>query len=71
MGHYYFIQSVKIEDKPKKRAKISQKETLIEWKYEIPPMFFPLFSSEPRYENSLLYCKGKEGFENIKKSPRS
>ena len=43
MGHYYFIQSVKIEDKPKKRAKISQKETLIEWKYEIPPMFFPYF----------------------------
>ncbi len=29
MGHYYFIQSVKIEDKQKKRAKISQKETLI------------------------------------------
>lgn len=67
MGHYYFIQSVKIEDKPKKRAKISQQETLMEWKYEIPPMFFPLFSSEPRYENSLLYCKSKEGFENIKK----
>ena len=30
-------------------------------------MFFPLFSSQPRYENSLLYCKGKEGFKNIKK----
>jgi hypothetical protein len=67
MGHYYFIQSVKIEDTLKKRSKISQDDTLVEWKYEIPPMFFPLFSSQPRYENSLLYCKGKEGFKNIKK----
>ncbi|HEX5329555.1 WG repeat-containing protein [Sulfuricurvum sp.] len=72
MGHYYFIQSVELDNRPTDKEelllyKLSEEDTLVEWKYEVPPMFFPLFSSEPIYQDSILYCKGDEGLFHIKK----
>jgi hypothetical protein len=37
-------------------------EELLDWNYEIPPMFFPLFSAKPTYRSKYLYCEAEEGY---------
>ncbi len=62
MGHYYFINQVN-----KKGKKITNSKGVIEWKNEIPPMFFPLFVGKAEYLDTLLYTPAKEGYELFKK----
>ncbi len=60
MAHYFFINQVSL----KKDEDYS--DSLIEWKYDIPLMFYPLFIGKTIYRNNLLYCPAKEGFEAVK-----
>ncbi|OAZ04499.1 WG repeat-containing protein [Flavobacterium succinicans] len=62
MGHYYFINQI-----DKEGDEITYKDGVTEWKYEIPPMYFPLFSGEVHFDDCFLYADAEQGYELFKK----
>jgi tetratricopeptide (TPR) repeat protein len=62
MGHYYFINQIAKEGDDNTRN-----SRVTESKYEIPPMYFPLFSGEVHFDECFLYANAEQGYRLFKK----